>query len=66
MGQSGIYGRCTLPPDNGFKKSKETAMLAFTSLPLSWSDHLIAILVNPGVRPKGGVSSQCPGCCVQP
>ena len=31
--------------------STESAALCFTSLPLSWCDHLIAILVNQGSDP---------------
>src|SRR5206468_3306999 len=31
--------------------STESAALCFTSLPLSWCDHLIAILVNQGRNP---------------
>ena len=51
MGRTGIYGRCTPPPNNGFKKELERTVLGFTSLPLSLYDHLIAILVNQGSDP---------------
>src|SRR5262245_4284632 len=34
MGRAGLYGRCTLPPGDGFIKESESNLLAFTSLPL--------------------------------
>src|SRR5437016_13657793 len=51
MGCPGNYGRCTPPPPNGFIKESKSATLVFTSLPLSWFDHRVAILVNQGSDP---------------
>lgn len=44
-------GRCTLPSDNGFIQEPREYHTRFTSLPLSGSDHRIAILVNQGSDP---------------
>ena len=46
-----IYGRCTPPSHNGFKRESESTVLGFTSLPLSLVDHRLAILVNQGSDP---------------
>jgi hypothetical protein len=53
--EAGFTDGARYRPITPFKKSKESAILGFTSLPLSRSDHLIAILVTQGTgeRPQG-------------
>jgi len=46
-----MYGRCTLPSANGFIKEYGERRALLHELPLSWCDHLIAILVNQGSDP---------------
>src|SRR5258708_33147023 len=46
-----MYGRCTPPSANGLREESKSAVLGFTSLPLSLCDHRVAILVNQGSDP---------------
>src|SRR5215472_4255340 len=65
MRQAGIYGRCTPPPNRGFKKESVSSGCSSTSLPLS----LLRAPSRPtglsGEQPHGAVSGvgdprECP------
>src|SRR6266508_6086624 len=56
MRGTGIYGRCTPPPQNGFFWEFESTVLVFTSLPLSLERSPSRHTGKSGEQPHGAVA----------
>jgi hypothetical protein len=54
-----MYGRCTSPPESGFKKERGECRVGFHESVSLVCDHVLAILVNQGSNPKVPYQALC-------